>query len=91
VNRGNTRVGATEEAFLAGDDARFGSRAMTNRTLEMSPQTLARIGGVIYLIIIVSGIFGELFVRDALIVSGDAATTASHAPPAACSRRPGRA
>ena len=51
---------------------------MTNRTLEMSPQTLARIGGVIYLVIIVSGIFGELFVRDALIVSGDAATTASH-------------
>jgi len=51
---------------------------MTNHTLEMSPQTLARIGGVIYLVIIVSGIFGELFVRDALIVSGDAATTASH-------------
>jgi len=51
---------------------------MTNRTLEMSPQTLARIGGVIYLVIIVSGIFGELFVRDALFVSGDAATTASH-------------
>ena len=51
---------------------------MTTRTLEMSPQTLARIGGVIYLIIIVSGIFGEVLVRDALIVSGDAAATANH-------------
>jgi hypothetical protein len=43
-----------------------------------SPQTYARIGGVLYLIIIAAGIFGQLFVRGALIVSGDAAATASH-------------
>lgn len=36
----------------------------------------ARIGGMLYLAIIVLGLFGEMFVRDKLIVSGDAAATA---------------
>jgi hypothetical protein len=45
---------------------------------ETSPQVYARIGGVIYLIIIAAGIFGELFVRDKLIVSGNGAATASN-------------
>ena len=44
----------------------------------MSPKTLARIGGALYVFIIVAGIFGELFVRNALIVSGDAAATAAN-------------
>jgi uncharacterized protein DUF4386 len=44
----------------------------------MSPKTLARIGGALYVFIIVAGIFGELFVRDALIVSGNAAATAAN-------------
>jgi uncharacterized protein DUF4386 len=43
-----------------------------------SPQVYARTGGVLYLIIIVAGIFGELFARGPLIVSGNAAATASH-------------
>ena len=43
-----------------------------------SIKTTARIGGILYLIIIVAGIFGELFVRDKLIVSGDAAATANN-------------
>lgn len=51
---------------------------MTASTLEMSPKTLARIGGALYVFIIVAGIFGELFVRDALIVSGNAAATAAN-------------
>lgn len=49
---------------------------MTDRTSEFSPQLYARIGGLLYLIIIVTGLFGEAFVRDKLIVSGDAAATA---------------
>jgi hypothetical protein len=53
-------------------------KAMTNRTIETSPQLYARIGGFLYLIIIVLGIFGEAFVRDKLIVSGDAASTAAN-------------
>ena len=43
-----------------------------------SPQTYARTGGALYLIIIAAGIFGELFVRGPLIVSGNAGATASN-------------
>jgi hypothetical protein len=39
-------------------------------------QIYARMGGLLYLIIIVAGAAGELFVRGALIKSGDAAVTA---------------
>ncbi len=51
---------------------------MTVRTMETSPQLYARIGGALYLIIIVIGFWGEMFVRDKLIVSGDAAATAAN-------------
>ncbi len=51
---------------------------MTDRAVETSPQIYARIGGILYLYIIVAGIFGELFVRDKLIVSGDATATANN-------------
>ena len=51
---------------------------MTDRTVETSPQLYARIGGVLYLIIIVAGGFAELFVRDKLIVARDAAATANN-------------
>jgi Domain of unknown function (DUF4386) len=46
--------------------------------VKTSPQAYARTGGVLYLIIIVVGLFGEVFVRDRLIVSGDATTTAAN-------------
>src|SRR5713226_6089447 len=46
--------------------------------LEASPRVLSRIGGVLYLIIIVVGIFGEAFVRNRLIVPGDATVTAAN-------------
>jgi hypothetical protein len=49
---------------------------MTNRTANASPQLYARIAGVLYLINIVCGIFGEVFVRGHLIVPGNAAATA---------------
>src|SRR5436853_7191072 len=49
---------------------------MADHTAEASPQVYARIGGVLYLIIIVAGLFGEAFVRGKLIVSGDATATA---------------
>ena len=48
---------------------------MPDLQAEASPRVLSRIGGVLYLIIIVIGLFGEAFVRDRLIVSGDAAAT----------------
>ncbi|HEY4565214.1 MAG TPA: DUF4386 domain-containing protein, partial [Thermoanaerobaculia bacterium] len=49
---------------------------MARPTVEASPQVYARIGGALYLIIIVAGILGELFIRGRIIVSGDAAATA---------------
>lgn len=51
---------------------------MMDRTVESSPQLYARIGGALYLIIIVIGLYGEMFVRDKLIVSGDATATAKN-------------
>lgn len=45
---------------------------------EFSPKLYARIAGVLYLYIILAGIFVELFVRGKLVVSGDAAATATN-------------
>lgn len=43
---------------------------------EPSPQLYARLGGVLYVVIIVAGIFGEMFVRGSIVVPGDAPATA---------------
>ena len=48
------------------------------KTTETSPQVYARIGGVLYLLLILVGMFAVIFVRDKLIVSGDAAATAKN-------------
>ncbi len=42
---------------------------------EQAPQRYARLGGWVYLAIIVLGLFGELFVRATLVVPGDATAT----------------
>ena len=42
----------------------------------MSPRLKARIAGSLYLIVIVGGIFAEIFVRGRLVVHGDVAATA---------------
>jgi hypothetical protein len=49
---------------------------MTSRTVSPSPQVYARIAGVLYLINIACGLFGEIFVRGHLVVAGDALATA---------------
>jgi Domain of unknown function (DUF4386) len=46
--------------------------------MEASPQVLARIGGAMYLINIVLGMLGELFVRGRIVVWGDATATAAN-------------
>ena len=51
---------------------------MEDHELQTSPKVYARIGGVLYLIIIVIGICSELFVRDILVVSGDVTVTANN-------------
>src|SRR6478609_8338800 len=52
--------------------------AMKQRNTETSPQVYARIGGLLYLIIIVIGFCTEFFVRDKLVVSGDVTATANN-------------
>jgi hypothetical protein len=51
---------------------------MTRHTGETSPHLYARIAGILYLIIIVCGIFSEVFIRASLIVKGDAVATATN-------------
>lgn len=51
---------------------------MTSRMPTASPQLYARIGGVLYLLIIIFGFCSQFFVRDRLIVSGDVAATATN-------------
>jgi hypothetical protein len=49
---------------------------LDTHTVENSPQRYARVGGALYLAIIVLGGFAEGFVTGKLVVPGDAATTA---------------
>jgi Domain of unknown function (DUF4386) len=49
---------------------------MALQSVESSPQTYARIGGGLYLVIIVLGAFAEGYVANNLVAPGDAATTA---------------
>ena len=49
---------------------------MSIRSIEHSPQPYARLGGALYLAIILFGAFAEGFVTNKLLVAGDAAATA---------------
>ncbi|HEX6086673.1 MAG TPA: DUF4386 domain-containing protein [Thermoanaerobaculia bacterium] len=51
---------------------------MNEIRLDGSPLKLARAEGVVYLLIILLGIFVELFVRGRIIAGGDAAATAAN-------------
>jgi len=45
---------------------------------DISPRKLARTAGVLYLLLIIFGVFAELYVRQRLTVPGDAAATESN-------------
>jgi hypothetical protein len=49
-----------------------------DREVETSPRALSRIGGVLYLIIIAIGLFGEAVIRNRIVVPGDATATAAN-------------
>lgn len=51
---------------------------MEEHRLDASPRRLARIAGALYLVIIVLGVFGEMYIRGGLVVPGDAAATAAN-------------
>jgi hypothetical protein len=50
---------------------------MTIRNVDSSPQLYARLGGLLYLVLIVLGFFGQ-YVLGRVIVAGDAAATAAN-------------
>jgi len=56
----------------------LGKSEMKNRIDNLSQRKLARVAGLLYLIIIIAGIFAEFFVRQSLIVPGDALATANN-------------
>lgn len=51
---------------------------MLSRIADLSQRKAARVAGVLYLLVIVFGVFAEMVVRARIIVPGDAALTASN-------------
>lgn len=51
---------------------------MHDRSAGPSPMALARVAGLLYLVIFVMAPFAEFFVREGLIVAGDASATAAN-------------
>jgi uncharacterized protein DUF4386 len=49
---------------------------MPNHGVITSPKLYARVAGLLYLFVIIAGIFAEIFVRGRLVVANDAAATA---------------
>jgi len=54
------------------------SNKKTARIADLSPRKAAKIAGVVYLICMVLAFFANIFVRERLIVPGDAATTVNN-------------
>jgi hypothetical protein len=52
--------------------------AMDEHATQQSPMTTARMAGALYLVIVAIGLFGQAYVRDRLVVSGDAFATAQN-------------
>jgi len=50
----------------------------TARIADLSQRKAARVAGLLYLILIVAGVFAQFFVRSKLIVPGDATATANN-------------
>ena len=51
---------------------------MKSRTLETSPQIVARMAALLYLTTIIAGIIAQMVIGGRIIVNGDAATTANN-------------
>lgn len=48
---------------------------MSLPALDQAPRAYARIAGLLYLVVIVTGLFSQMFVQQALVAPGDAAAT----------------
>jgi hypothetical protein len=51
---------------------------VTNRFVDLSPRIAARLGGVLYILLIIFGIFAQFVGRMGVIVAGDATETAKN-------------
>jgi hypothetical protein len=51
---------------------------MQNHSAATAPNVYARAAGIAYLIIIIAGLIGEMFIRNKLIVTGNPAATAAN-------------
>jgi Domain of unknown function (DUF4386) len=74
----STATQALHSRGLAEPDARRRARDAEEASFTTSPKTLARIAGVLYLIVAVTVGYAEAYVRSLIGSSGDAATTADN-------------
>ena len=72
------RVYDFEAVSIGSEQTMVRRNEMTLRRTQVSPRVYARIGGILYLMIIIAGALGEIFIRGTLIVSGDAIATANN-------------
>ena len=63
-------------SIVAPDRALSDTRVRAPRLTDMSPRTMARLGGALFLATIVGGVFAQGVLADRLVVAGDAAATA---------------
>ncbi len=68
---------------------KLGDIPMPARTAQTSPLIIARLAGFLYLLTVPLGVFTLMYVPSSLIVSGDAATTASNIMASESLFRPG--
>jgi len=54
------------------------TNAVTRQLSEISPRVKARIAGAFYSLTLLTGVFAQGFISERLVVSGDAAATATN-------------
>jgi hypothetical protein len=56
----------------------LGGIDVTTSFFDMSPRKTARVAGILYLVVVVFGMFAYMYIFPSIIIPGDAATTASN-------------
>ena len=61
---------------LCGSTSSGAGQTVVDKMFVFSPKRQARIAGALYLVVILAGMFTEVFVRPKILMAGDAAVTA---------------